>query len=223
MNFAGHQVHSQNSGELSETPISDANPETYRLSTGGPLSAHLKFLESKYSLFDATAHIVLGTRAIGDAFAPIESEIAEGASRVCAKGCPGMGKTSLARALPKLLGDKARIALVPVPALWGNPRERPSPDNRAPNPAAATAPPSAKPRPNAPSWSRSCPSHDSASNLKATLLTKVTNFPSGGSIESKHSNLNSPRFRETAFRPTPTSISSARDAERRNASAPMRL
>ncbi len=223
MNFASHQVHSQNSGELSETPISDANPETYRLSTGGPLSAHLKFLESKYSPFDATAHIVLGTRAIGDAFAPIESEIAEGASRVCAKGCPGMGKTSLARALPKLLGDKARIALVPVPALSGEssrttlPRQsgsEPGGSGRTAVSEAATA---------RPSWSRSCPSHDSASNLKATLLTKVTNFPSGGSVESKHSNLNSPRFRETAFRPTPTSISSARDAKRRNASVPMRL
>ena len=142
-----------------------------------------------------------------------------------------MGKTSLARALPKLLGDKARIALVPDPALSGE-------SSRTTLPLVTVIDPAQKADENSldhldgilsyrsdlpPPWSRACPSHDSASKLKATRLTKVINFSSGGSIESKHSNLNSPRFRETALRYTPTSISSARDAKRRNSSAPMQL
>ena len=87
--------------------------------------AYLKFFELERSPFDAKAHarVILGTRAIRDAFAAIESGIAEGASRICVNGGPGMGKTSLARALPKLLGDKARVALVPDPALsWESSR-----------------------------------------------------------------------------------------------------
>ena len=83
------------------------------------MSAYLKFFELERSPFDAKAQaqVVLGTRAIRDAFATVESGIAEGASRICVNGGPGMGKTSLARALPKLLGDKARVALIPDPAL----------------------------------------------------------------------------------------------------------
>ena len=89
------------------------------------MSAYLKFFELERSPFDAKAQaqVVLGTRAIRDAFATIESGIAEGASRICVNGGPGMGKTSLARALPKLLGDKACVALVPDPALsWESSR-----------------------------------------------------------------------------------------------------
>ena len=89
------------------------------------MSAYLKFFELERSPFDAKAQgqVVLGTRAIRDAFATIESGIAEGASINCVNGGPGMGKTSLARALPKLLGDKACVALVPDPVLsWESSR-----------------------------------------------------------------------------------------------------
>jgi type II secretory pathway predicted ATPase ExeA len=125
MKFDCHQIYSQTSSELFETPISHSNPETCRHSTGVPVSAYLKFFELERSPFDAKAQgqVVLGTRAIRDAFAAIESGIAEGASIICVNGGPGIGKTSLARALPKLLGDKARVALVPDPALsWESSR-----------------------------------------------------------------------------------------------------
>jgi hypothetical protein len=78
MKFDCHQIHSQNLNELSETPISHANPETCRLSTGALVSAYLKFFELERSPFDAKAQAqaVPAPRAIRDAFAAIESGIA---------------------------------------------------------------------------------------------------------------------------------------------------
>jgi MSHA biogenesis protein MshM len=78
------------------------------------MSAYLKFFELEQSPFEgkAQAQVVLGTRALRDAFALIRTGLDEGDSRICVSGGPGLGKTSLARALPKLLGDDARVAVV---------------------------------------------------------------------------------------------------------------
>ena len=78
------------------------------------MSAYLKFFELEQSPFEgkAQSQVVLGTRALRDAFATIRSGLDEGASRLCVSGPEGLGKTSLARALPKLLGEEARVANV---------------------------------------------------------------------------------------------------------------
>jgi len=78
------------------------------------MSAYLKFFELEQSPFEgkAQAQVVLGTKALRDAFALIRTGLDEGDSRICVSGGPGLGKTSLARALPKLLGDAARVAVV---------------------------------------------------------------------------------------------------------------
>ena len=78
------------------------------------MSAYLKFFELEQSPFEGKAQskAVLGTRALREAFGTIRSSLDEGASRLCVSGNAGLGKTSLARALPKLLGDAARVASV---------------------------------------------------------------------------------------------------------------
>ena len=78
------------------------------------MSAYLKFFELEQSPFEgrAQSQVVLGTRALRDAFGTIRGGLDEGASRICVSGAAGLGKTSLARALPKLLGDEARVANV---------------------------------------------------------------------------------------------------------------
>lgn len=82
---------------------------------GGSVSAYLKFFELEQSPFEgkAQSQVVLGTRALREAFGTIRSGLDQHASRICVSGAPGLGKTSLARALPKLLGDEARVAQVP--------------------------------------------------------------------------------------------------------------
>jgi type II secretory pathway predicted ATPase ExeA len=78
------------------------------------MSAYLKFFELEQSPFEgkAQAQVVLGTKALREAFALIRSGLDEGDARICVSGGAGLGKTSLARALPKLLGDSARVAVV---------------------------------------------------------------------------------------------------------------
>jgi len=78
------------------------------------MSAYLKFFELEQSPFEgrAQAQVVLGTRALRDAFALIRGGLEEGDARICVSGGPGLGKTSLARALPKLLGENARVAVI---------------------------------------------------------------------------------------------------------------
>ncbi|MGB0618814.1 MAG: AAA family ATPase [Myxococcota bacterium] len=78
------------------------------------MSAYLKFFELEQSPFEgkAQSQVVLGTRALREAFGTIRSVLDEGASHLCVSGNAGLGKTSLARALPKLLGDAARVANV---------------------------------------------------------------------------------------------------------------
>ncbi len=83
------------------------------------MSAYLKFFDLDQSPFEgkAQAQVVLGTRALRDALGTIQTGLAEGASRICVSGGRGLGKTSLARALPKLLSETARVALVLDPTL----------------------------------------------------------------------------------------------------------
>jgi len=86
------------------------------------VSAYLKFFQLEKSPFDtrAQSNLVLGTQALRSAFAEIETALTEGAPRICVDGKSGLGKTSLARALPKLLGDRARVVLILNPSLPWN-------------------------------------------------------------------------------------------------------
>lgn len=91
------------------------------------MSAYLKFFELEQSPFEGKAQskVVLGTRALRDAFKAIRGGLEEGSARICLSGGPGFGKTSLARSLPKLLGDTARVALVRDPSVpWESLREQ---------------------------------------------------------------------------------------------------
>jgi type II secretory pathway predicted ATPase ExeA len=83
------------------------------------MSAYLKFFELEQSPFEGKAQskVVLGTKALRDAFAAIREGLSEGSARICVNGGPGLGKTSLARSLPKLLGDTARVAIVLDPSI----------------------------------------------------------------------------------------------------------
>lgn len=89
------------------------------LGEGVDLSAYLKFFELEQAPFegDARRRLVLGTEAVHRAFGTIQSGLSEGASRICVSGQDGLGKTSLARALPKLLQDEARVAIVGDPTI----------------------------------------------------------------------------------------------------------
>ncbi len=83
------------------------------------MSSYLRFYELERSPFDGggRTQVVLGTRAVRDAFGTIRAGIEAGDSRICVSGEAGLGKTSLARALPKLLGEQARVAVVPDPTI----------------------------------------------------------------------------------------------------------
>ena len=82
------------------------------------MSDHLRFFALEKSPFEGEGQtqVVLGTRAMRDAFAAKQSGLSDGSSRICVSGESGLGKTSLARALPKLLGDGFRVALVSDPS-----------------------------------------------------------------------------------------------------------
>lgn len=83
------------------------------------MSAYLKFFKLEQSPFQgkAQAQVVLGTKALRGAFAMIQQGLEEDAARICVSGEAGLGKTSLARALPKLLGDAVRVAVVLDPSV----------------------------------------------------------------------------------------------------------
>ena len=76
------------------------------------MSSYLRFFELERSPFDGAgqSQVVLGTKALRAAFGAIQSGLEDGDSRICVGGDRGMGKTSLARALPKLLGSGTRHA-----------------------------------------------------------------------------------------------------------------
>lgn len=77
-------------------------------------SAYLKFHALERSPFadEAGSKVVLGTKALRDALAAIRSGLDERTARICVSAGPGLGKTSLARALPKLLGEDVRVAVL---------------------------------------------------------------------------------------------------------------
>jgi len=83
------------------------------------LSAYLKFFQLEKSPFESRAQsaLVLGTKALRTAFAEIEAGLEDGAPRICVDGKAGLGKTSLARALPKLLSASSRVVLILNPSL----------------------------------------------------------------------------------------------------------
>jgi len=83
------------------------------------VSAYLKFFQLEKSPFDtrAQSNLVLGTKALRTAYTEIEDALVDGAPRICVDGKEGLGKTSLARALPKLLGETARVVLILNPSL----------------------------------------------------------------------------------------------------------
>jgi type II secretory pathway predicted ATPase ExeA len=90
------------------------------------MSAYLKFFALERSPFEGAAQssVVLGTKALRSAFEAIRSGLSEDAARICVSGGPGLGKTSLARSLPKLLRDEALVALILDPSgSWDSLRE----------------------------------------------------------------------------------------------------
>ena len=64
---------------------------------------------------DETA-VVIGTRALRKVVSRIQATVRDGGTRIGVLGVAGIGKTSLARALPKLLAGQTRVAAVLDPA-----------------------------------------------------------------------------------------------------------
>lgn len=83
------------------------------------MNSHLKFFDLAQSPFvgDDRAPLVLGTPAMRALVTALRAALAEGTSRLCVRGEAGIGRTSFGRALPRLLGDEARVALIPDPTL----------------------------------------------------------------------------------------------------------
>jgi len=86
------------------------------------MTTYLKFYDLEKPAFGSQSEskVVLGTKALRDALSEIRSGIETGATRICVNGQSGMGKTSLARALPKLLDDDTRVALILRPSTSWN-------------------------------------------------------------------------------------------------------
>jgi MSHA biogenesis protein MshM len=82
-----------------------------------PMESYLKFFELDQSPFDAEGKsgVVLGTEALRKAFREIRQGLEEGAPRICVSGNQGLGKTSLFRALPKLLSESAQLVQIMNP------------------------------------------------------------------------------------------------------------
>ncbi|MBW2272440.1 MAG: hypothetical protein JRG96_04155 [Deltaproteobacteria bacterium] len=81
------------------------------------MESYLKFFELQKSPFDAkgSGGVVLGTKALRKAFQEIKQGLEQGAPRICVGGGEGLGKTSLCRALPKLLSDSAQLVQIMNP------------------------------------------------------------------------------------------------------------
>jgi len=82
------------------------------------MSAYLKFFQLEHAPFESESKtpVVLGTKALRDAFEQIQAGLDEDAPRICVNGRSGLGKTSLARALPRLLDERARTVVLFDPA-----------------------------------------------------------------------------------------------------------
>lgn len=98
----------------SEVPISVGEIPLFTSLDRASMSSYLKFFSFEGSPFEgeAASKVVLGTRAVRDALAMIEEGLQEHTARICVSGEAGLGKTSLARALPKLLGQNRRVAVI---------------------------------------------------------------------------------------------------------------
>ncbi len=92
------------------------------------MAAYLRFYQFDSSPFDGSVTkrgMVLGTKALRGALAQVKQALDEGAPRICLSGPEGLGKTSFGRALPKLLADKAQVAVTIDPARsWEDIRAR---------------------------------------------------------------------------------------------------
>jgi len=82
------------------------------------MATYLKFHELARSPFEGAGsdRLVLATEALRHAYAEIKTGLDEGSPRICVSGGPGIGKSSLARALPKLLAQHAQCVLVRDPS-----------------------------------------------------------------------------------------------------------
>ncbi len=75
------------------------------------MSLHLDFFALHRSPFADEAHtsVVIGTRALRKLVSRIQATLRDGGARIGVCGVEGVGKTSLARALPKLFAGNARV------------------------------------------------------------------------------------------------------------------
>ncbi len=79
------------------------------------MAAYLRFYQFNSSPFDgsvAKRGMVLGTQSLRGALGRVKHALEEDAPRICLSGSEGVGKTSLCRALPKLLAQEALVAVV---------------------------------------------------------------------------------------------------------------
>lgn len=82
------------------------------------MSEHLDHFGLDRSPFADEAHasVVIGTRALRKVVSRIQATLRDGGSRIGVCGVPGIGKTSLVRALPKLFAGNTRVAAIFDPA-----------------------------------------------------------------------------------------------------------
>jgi type II secretory pathway predicted ATPase ExeA len=83
------------------------------------MATYLRFHELDSSPFEGPSNgrFVLATEALRRAYAEIRSGLDEGSPRVCLSGGTGIGKSSLAAALPKLLESGFRSVLIRDPSM----------------------------------------------------------------------------------------------------------
>lgn len=81
-------------------------------------------LEREPFTMPAKGALVLGTPALARAHAELRRGLLAELPRLCVVAGAGMGKTSLARALPRMLGPLARVSLVSARRPWADCRRR---------------------------------------------------------------------------------------------------